>query len=386
MKSRTSLLAIPLLVLVPRASAAGDDCNGNGVPDDQDIASGTSDDCNGDGIPDECGVSEILLFLDFDGGNIVPPGVTFSGSGLWHNTSACSPPGECGTGNFKYFGINSNCNYDNGQAVFGQYTIHNVTIPADSFEAKLTYCYAYQGEGCDYAYVEVNGVTLIDYPCGAGSQIPWATRVVDLTPFVGQTVDIVWTFETFDSLWNYFYGWAIDNITIGNLGAVGIDCDGNGIMDECEIADDPSLDLDGSGTLDACECFAQTFCVSSANSTGLFARIDSSGPLSLSGNQFSLTANGLPPNEWGVFFYGQHETEVVFGNGVRCVGGNLVRLDPPIQMDENGLVELVLDFYRPPFLEMVGGDSAYFQLWYRDPPAGGSYFNLTNALKVIFCP
>jgi hypothetical protein len=30
------------------------DCNGNGIPDDQDIASGTSNDDNGNGVPDEC--------------------------------------------------------------------------------------------------------------------------------------------------------------------------------------------------------------------------------------------------------------------------------------------------------------------------------------------
>lgn len=30
------------------------DCNGNGVPDSQDIANGTSDDCNGNDVPDEC--------------------------------------------------------------------------------------------------------------------------------------------------------------------------------------------------------------------------------------------------------------------------------------------------------------------------------------------
>ena len=30
------------------------DCNGNGVPDEQDIANGTSQDCNLNGIPDEC--------------------------------------------------------------------------------------------------------------------------------------------------------------------------------------------------------------------------------------------------------------------------------------------------------------------------------------------
>ena len=30
------------------------DCNGNGIPDDEDIASGTSEDCDGNGVPDEC--------------------------------------------------------------------------------------------------------------------------------------------------------------------------------------------------------------------------------------------------------------------------------------------------------------------------------------------
>ncbi len=34
------------------------DCNGNGVPDDEDIADGYSEDCNGNGVPDECDVDE----------------------------------------------------------------------------------------------------------------------------------------------------------------------------------------------------------------------------------------------------------------------------------------------------------------------------------------
>jgi len=33
-----------------------EDCNGNGIPDDQDIADGTSQDCNGNGIPDICDI------------------------------------------------------------------------------------------------------------------------------------------------------------------------------------------------------------------------------------------------------------------------------------------------------------------------------------------
>jgi subtilisin-like proprotein convertase family protein len=39
--------------------AVFDDCNGNGVPDDEDITNGTSTDCNGNGIPDECEFDQV---------------------------------------------------------------------------------------------------------------------------------------------------------------------------------------------------------------------------------------------------------------------------------------------------------------------------------------
>jgi hypothetical protein len=44
---------LALNTLVPNAP----DCNGNGIPDDQDIASGFSEDCNGNGVPDECDIA-----------------------------------------------------------------------------------------------------------------------------------------------------------------------------------------------------------------------------------------------------------------------------------------------------------------------------------------
>lgn len=47
----------------------GTDCNGNGVPDDCDVASGDSEDCNEDEIPDECQVISHWA----------------GGSGLWHD-------------------------------------------------------------------------------------------------------------------------------------------------------------------------------------------------------------------------------------------------------------------------------------------------------------
>ena len=47
-----------------------DDCNENGIPDANDIASGTSTDCNGDGIPDECVTCppvEVVFVMDTSG-------------------------------------------------------------------------------------------------------------------------------------------------------------------------------------------------------------------------------------------------------------------------------------------------------------------------------
>ena len=46
--------------------AFGGDCNGNGIPDAKDIASGFSEDCQSDGIPDECQVAESELRYVYD--------------------------------------------------------------------------------------------------------------------------------------------------------------------------------------------------------------------------------------------------------------------------------------------------------------------------------
>ncbi|MFZ9690812.1 MAG: PA14 domain-containing protein, partial [Phycisphaerales bacterium] len=60
------------------ASAGGPgDCNGNGVPDKQDIASGASLDCDGDGVPDEC-----MPCLDPDGNGLLDPCERSLGAGV----------------------------------------------------------------------------------------------------------------------------------------------------------------------------------------------------------------------------------------------------------------------------------------------------------------
>ncbi len=48
-------IVVGVVVVAGLADCAyAQDCNGNGVPDDCDIADGTSEDCNVNGVPDEC--------------------------------------------------------------------------------------------------------------------------------------------------------------------------------------------------------------------------------------------------------------------------------------------------------------------------------------------
>jgi hypothetical protein len=50
---RRTLIGVASFLAVA-GTAPGRDCNGNGVPDAEDIAAGSSEDCNRNGIPDEC--------------------------------------------------------------------------------------------------------------------------------------------------------------------------------------------------------------------------------------------------------------------------------------------------------------------------------------------
>ncbi|MBN1444020.1 MAG: hypothetical protein JXA90_15020, partial [Planctomycetes bacterium] len=54
--SRSCFCVALLLCLSPSLclSLSASDCNGNGVIDGEDIATGQSEDCNGNSVPDEC--------------------------------------------------------------------------------------------------------------------------------------------------------------------------------------------------------------------------------------------------------------------------------------------------------------------------------------------
>jgi len=81
---------------------------------------------------------------------------------------------------------------------------------------------------------------------------------------------------------------------------------------------------------------------------------------------------------------------VPFGEGVRCVGGSIFRLRPPVVTDATGAASLQVDFTQGAPSSGSGailpGSTWYFQFWHRDKAAGGSGFNLSNGLKTTFHP
>ncbi len=141
------------------------------------------------------------------------------------------------------------------------------------------------------------------------------------------------------------------------------------------------------------DCVATSYCTSSPNSVGPGATISGTGPTSIATDDFDLRAHGAVPGEFGIFFYGNDQTTVPFGDGVLCVAGaglHLFRLVPPVPVDATGQTERALDFDDLPggmLGEIDPGSTWNFQFWYRDPAGpGGSGFNLSDGLSVLFCP
>ncbi|MAE28654.1 MAG: hypothetical protein QF615_01010 [Planctomycetota bacterium] len=168
------------------------------------------------------------------------------------------------------------------------------------------------------------------------------------------------------------------------------DCDGNGVPDECDVAADPSLDANDNGVLDSCECLVSSYCKSEPNSSGNASLLTHGGSVSVMHNDLSLQANGCPPQEKGVFFYGGAPASLPFGSGTLCVtaGDAAYFRFAPVVTDNEGSALQVLDLSAPTQLSgtITPNSTWYFQFWYTDTcPGRPSGFNFSDALEIQFC-
>jgi subtilisin family serine protease len=177
------------------------------------------------------------------------------------------------------------------------------------------------------------------------------------------------------------------------------DCDGNGLYDPAEIAANPLLDSDFNGVPDVCElgtpmCFgdgsgaASCPCgnlglpgVGCANSTGGGAHLVASGSRVISANDFTLFVTGARGSQPGVFLQGLGLIESPFKDGILCAGNPTDRLE---FVTTSPLGEAVTTADLAETGALMPGDTAIYQLWYRDPVVSpcGSGSNFSNAFAV----
>jgi glucose/arabinose dehydrogenase len=151
---------------------------------------------------------------------------------------------------------------------------------------------------------------------------------------------------------------------------------------------------DGSGT--ACPCGNTGAlghgCENSLGTGG--GRLDASGSARVGNDTLLLSATALPPTTFALFFQGdaltQNGSGSVFGDGLRCAGGNVRRL--ATRMSAAGACAIGAPVGDAPVsttgaLTSAGG-VRYYQAWYRNSAAfcTSATFNLTNALRITWIP
>jgi hypothetical protein len=151
----------------------------------------------------------------------------------------------------------------------------------------------------------------------------------------------------------------------------------------------------GDGTGTACPCgntgAAGHGCENSFGTGG--ALLDATGTARLSSDSLVLTASSLPPATSVLFFQGTtlivNGNGSVFGDGVRCCGGTVVRLG--LRQSTGGSCNLGAPAGDAPIsvsANLAGEGVRYYQAWYRNQAAfcTSATFNLTNALRVTWIP
>jgi hypothetical protein len=155
----------------------------------------------------------------------------------------------------------------------------------------------------------------------------------------------------------------------------------------------------GDGSSGPCPCSNQAAagegqgCV---NSLGNAARLTNSGNASLGTDTLALTSSDEIADAFSVFLQGSVQlAPAAFGDGLLCVGGNLLRLYSHNASAGSVSAPAGSDASMSARSAALGdvisaGSTRYYQVYYRDasasfcPPPAGSNFNLSSALSILW--
>jgi hypothetical protein len=149
---------------------------------------------------------------------------------------------------------------------------------------------------------------------------------------------------------------------------------------------------DGSGA--ACPCgnnSPQGQGSGCLNSLGTGALLSATGVASVASDTVVLSGTGMP-NSSALYFRGTSQLSggngIVFGDGLRCVGGTIVRLGVKLNAGGASQYPTTGDASVSVRGGVAPGDIRQYQVWYRNaaPFCMGSTFNMSNGIEITWGP
>lgn len=123
------------------------------------------------------------------------------------------------------------------------------------------------------------------------------------------------------------------------------------------------------------------------------AKMVASGNASVSADTLELTTANVDPNNSGLYFQANDAISggagIVFGDGLRCAGGGLIRLQVRFS-NSSGVSQSTISIASKG--SVSAGNVKYYQYWYRDTSggqpcgAGVNDFNLSNGVRIVWGP
>ena len=237
------------------------------------------------------------------------------------------------------------------------------------------------GTSIDAAGSYANATTAVTFGAAAGN---WQLNAVNIVGF---------RFNAADGLPHY--GWA--RIQVGAAANVRtlLDAGFQDIANTAINAGDTGAPTSGAfcfgdGSSTACPCAnnsavgAGAGCLNSLGSGGLLA---STGVASIAADTAVLAGSGMP-NSNALFFQGSTQIASPFGDGLRCVGGTVVRLGTKLNAAGASQYPAAGDLAVSVRGQVTLPGVRNYQVWYRNAAAfcTAATFNLTNGYTITWNP
>lgn len=276
------------------ASGAELDCNGNGVPDDCDIVSGTSEDCDADGIPDDCpqcpivevvfvwdtsssmndeaaalcaSIASVLGELGASGVDVIPTiwGISATPGGAYGCLTSnvivelgTTVPGSPPAG-LEFLGDCPGGNEVPSEdwALATAIVAGNYPWAADTL--RLVIPLSDEGPWCGDPVTDLDEAA-IDHAISVAASADVIVSPVIGSGANGATIDLAQLLADGTGGLRFLSSEGAGDIAAGVRDLVLAactsveDCNGNGTLDSCDIASGASLDADGDGIPDECQC------------------------------------------------------------------------------------------------------------------------------------